>query len=56
MRIPLDRQSAKPLYRQIEMFLRDQILAGSLLPETRLPATRVLAQSLGLNRITVNTA
>jgi len=56
MRIPLDRQSAIPLYRQIEGFLREQILVGTLLPETRLPATRDLAHSLGVNRITVNTA
>jgi GntR family transcriptional regulator/MocR family aminotransferase len=56
MRIPLDRQSAKPLYRQVEEFLREQILAGTLVSETRLPATRKLAQGLGVNRITVNAA
>jgi DNA-binding transcriptional MocR family regulator len=56
MRIPLDRQSKKPLYRQIEGFLREQILLGALLPDMRLPATRELAHSLGVNRITVTTA
>ncbi len=54
--IPLDRQSATPLYHQIENYLRQNILAGNLAPETRLPASRRLAQALGVNRITVETA
>jgi len=56
MRIPLDRHSAVPLYRQIEAILRQGILAGSLAPGTRLPATRQLARDLGINRITVENA
>lgn len=56
MRIPLDRQSATPLYQQIEGYLRESILAGRLAPETRLPATRQLAQELGVSRITVENA
>jgi len=56
MRIPLDRQSAVPLYQQIEAYLRQHILSGSLAPETRLPATRQLAQDLGVSRITVKNA
>jgi len=56
MRIPLDRQSEVPLYRQIESYLRQQILSGSLSPDTRLPATRRLAQDLGVSRITVKNA
>ena len=44
MRIPLDRNSRVPLYRQIQRLLRAQIQSGTLLPETRLPATRELAQ------------
>ncbi|MCP4536300.1 MAG: PLP-dependent aminotransferase family protein [Chloroflexi bacterium] len=56
MRIPLDRQSTVPLYRQIETFLRQGILSGSLEPDTRLPATRQLAGDLGVNRITVENA
>jgi GntR family transcriptional regulator/MocR family aminotransferase len=56
MRIPLDRQSAVPLYQQIESYLRQNILSGNLLPETRLPATRRLAQDLGVSRITVTNA
>lgn len=56
MRIPLDQQSAVPLYQQIERYLRQSILSGDLLPETRLPSTRRLAESLGVSRITVANA
>ncbi|MBN1430523.1 MAG: PLP-dependent aminotransferase family protein [Anaerolineae bacterium] len=56
MRIPLNRQSHIPLYRQIETFLRQSILSGSLPPDTRLPASRQMAQDLGINRITVENA
>ncbi|HET6596053.1 MAG TPA: PLP-dependent aminotransferase family protein [Anaerolineales bacterium] len=56
MRIPLDRQSAVPLYQQIETYLRHGILSGSLAAETRLPASRQLARDLGVNRITVESA
>ena len=54
MRIPLDRQSPVPLYQQIEAHLRREILSGSLAPDTRLPATRELADDLGVSRITVS--
>lgn len=56
MRIPLDRQSPQPLYRQIEAYFRESILSGSLAAGTRLPSTRRLAGDLGVNRITVETA
>lgn len=56
MRIPLDQQSATPLYQQIENYLRANILSGKLAPQTRLPATRQLAHALGVSRITVNNA
>jgi len=56
MRIPLDRQSAIPLYQQIEDYLRQGILSGSLAADTRLPASRQLARDLGVNRITVENA
>ncbi len=56
MRIPLDRQSPEPLYRQIEAYLRQGILSGGLVPATRLPASRQLARDLGVNRITVENA
>jgi GntR family transcriptional regulator / MocR family aminotransferase len=56
MRVPLDRQSTIPLYQQIEDYLRQGILSGSLAPDTRLPASRQLARDLGVNRITVENA
>ncbi len=56
MRIPLDRASKIPLYQQIKLHLRTGILSGNLAADTRLPASRSLAQSLGVNRITVETA
>lgn len=56
MRIPLDRQSSTPLYEQIETYLRQGILSGSLTADTRLPASRQLARDLGVNRITVENA
>jgi GntR family transcriptional regulator / MocR family aminotransferase len=56
MRIPLDRQSTVPLYQQIETYLRQGILSGSLAANTRLPASRQLARDLGVNRITVENA
>jgi GntR family transcriptional regulator / MocR family aminotransferase len=56
MRILLDRQSEIPLYRQIESHLRQSILSGNLLSDTRLPACRQLARDLGVNRLTVENA
>lgn len=56
MRIPLDRQSEIPLYRQIKDYLQQGILSGSLAADTRLPASRQLARDLGVNRITVENA
>ena len=56
MRIPIDRQQATPLYQQIEVYLRQSILAGTLPPDTRLPAARQIAHNLGVSRITVENA
>lgn len=56
MRIPLDRETKVPLYRQIEEFFREAILSGRLSPGTRLPASRRLAGDLGVSRITVEEA
>jgi GntR family transcriptional regulator/MocR family aminotransferase len=56
MRIPLDKKSGVPLYHQIESYLRQGILSGSLPADMRLPACRQLAQDLGVNRSTVENA
>lgn len=53
MQIPLDRDKSVPLARQIQAHL-ERLIAGRLLaPGVKLPATRELAQSLGVNRATV---
>ena len=49
---PLDRQ-AGPLGRQLAAQLRDAIRSGALRPGELLPATRLLAASLGVARGTV---
>ncbi|HEX9926498.1 MAG TPA: PLP-dependent aminotransferase family protein [Anaerolineae bacterium] len=53
MSIQLKRQVDQPLYLQAADQLRAKIEAGELAPHTRLPASRVLAKKLGVNRITI---
>ena len=48
--IALDRATDESLHRQLIAQLRAAIFNGSLSPGTRLPATRALAQSLGISR------
>jgi GntR family transcriptional regulator/MocR family aminotransferase len=48
--------SKQPLFLQIARTLVDDICRGRLKPGDRLPGTRTLARSLGVNRITVLTA
>jgi 2-aminoadipate transaminase len=52
----LDPASDVPLYRQLHEFMRELLQSGTLLPGDRLPPTRELAGSLGLNRTTVSAA
>ncbi len=56
MKILIDRQSGSPLYQQVRDALHEMIRSGVLGPGDELPASRVLARSLGLNRGTVTTA
>ena len=53
MPIQLARQIDQPLYLQVAEQLRNQIETGELMPHTRLPASRVLAKKLGVNRVTI---
>lgn len=53
MFVPLTRHSGRPLYLQVADQLRAKIENGELPPQTRLPASRILAKKLGVNRITV---
>ena len=48
-----DKNPGLPLYRQIYAAIRQAILRGEFSPRMRLPASRVLAQQLGVSRITV---
>ncbi len=54
--IHLDADSAEPLYRQLYLRIKRLIEEGALAGGSRLPATRELALSLGLNRTTVSAA
>lgn len=56
MRIQLDRGSNLPLYQQVATAIRQSILSGDLDGGVRLPATRRLAETLGIHRNTVVTA
>lgn len=51
--IELDRESTTPLYRQLYLQIRKQILTGRLQGGIRLPSTRTLSQELSLSRITL---
>lgn len=53
MKIHLRRDATVPLYLQIKEQLQERIERGVLLPGTRLPATRTLADQLGVSRVTV---
>jgi GntR family transcriptional regulator/MocR family aminotransferase len=54
--LPLDPAAEAPLFRQLYEGLRRRILEGTLAPGVRLPATRGLADELGVSRNTVLTA
>ena len=52
----IDSGSPEPIYRQISAYVRAEIAAGRLAEGERLPTTRDLAESLGLNRATISAA
>ncbi len=54
--LSLDPENEMPLYRQLYFAVREAILSGRLQSGVRLPATRSLAQDLGLSRNTVVSA
>jgi 2-aminoadipate transaminase len=53
MIVDVDRNSAKPLYLQVKEGIESMIHDGHFPPGTRLPSTRELSSSLGVNRNTV---
>lgn len=55
-RLEVDPRSETPIYRQLHEQLRSAILGGRMVRGERIPPTRELAQSIGLNRATVTAA
>ena len=53
MHVVIDRSANRALYLQIVDALKHQIENGQLVPFTKLPSSRQLAKTLGVNRITV---
>src|ERR1041385_3926696 len=51
--ITLNKRAEEPIYRQLIEGIRQQIEQGILRPGDRLPASRDLADSLGISRISV---
>ena len=54
--IQLNPESDKCLYEQIYEFVRDEIRAGNLLQNEKLPSSRYLAEYLQVSRTTVDMA
>ena len=54
--IQLDPKSSKTLYEQIYEYIREEIRAGRLLQDEKLPSARFLAQDLQVSRTTVDMA
>ncbi len=52
----VDHGSGEPLYRQLYEHFRDAIASGKIVAGERLPATRELAGTIGLNRNTISAA
>jgi len=56
VKISIERDGPTPLHLQIAHAIREQILAGALQGDGRLPPSRKLAKALGVNRGTVTQA
>lgn len=54
--ILLDKTSATPIYKQIGDSLANLIKNGDLKPNTKLPPIRTMAESLGVNNVTIVSA
>jgi len=54
--ILVNKSSGEPAYRQIASRLRELILSGTIPEGERLPPSRRLSKSLGVNRVTVTAA
>lgn len=56
MKILLSNTSKVPIYEQLEIEIRDNILNGILKPDEKLPSIRQFAKELGISVITVKRA
>ncbi len=54
--IPLNSEISTPMYEQIYEYIKQDILHGTLLKNTKLPSSRTLADQLNISRSTVNSA
>jgi GntR family transcriptional regulator / MocR family aminotransferase len=54
--VPLDQDSEVPIYLQLAGGLKELIISGKLAAGSRMPSTRVLAETLGVARSTVTKA
>jgi GntR family frlABCD operon transcriptional regulator len=52
----VNRLNPTPLYEQLKIFIRDQILLGELSPGSQLPSEQSLCEKYGVSRITVGRA
>jgi len=52
----IDRTSKKPLYKQVENYLRTEISKGHFQQGEKLPSIRELSRNLGLNHLTIRQA
>ena len=53
MELLIDLRADCPIYEQIYEFIKNEIKNGQILPDTKLPSTRRLSQSLKISRTTV---
>lgn len=53
VRLTVNKNAAESAYRQVYNQLRAAILTGQLAPGMRLPASRLLAQDVGVGRVTI---
>lgn len=56
MNIIISNSSMQPIYEQVIVQVKAEILAGNLAPETRLPSVRELAKDLRISALTVKKA
>jgi GntR family transcriptional regulator len=52
----INRESPTPLYEQLKLLLREQIMLGSLAPGQMLPTEQAYCEMYGISRITVSRA